>query len=142
MILYQLFSMKFPSIDEAEETKENLTKRAKKILGITKTTEINSEELKKIFRLKAKENHPDMNSGQKEATKYFKLILEAKNYLENKGKNKRLLKNDDLVEDFLGESVEELGKSYNEILKEYEEWRRNHFYDMDNESIWPKTKDS
>ncbi|PTD94454.1 hypothetical protein C9439_02755 [archaeon SCG-AAA382B04] len=43
------------------------------------------------------------NPQKEKATDYFKLVLQAKNYLEGEKKNKRLLKNDELVESYLGD---------------------------------------
>lgn len=130
--------MGFPSIEDFEKTEDGLEKRAKKILDIVEGTDINEEKLKKVFRRKAKETHPDMNPENEKATKYFKLVLQAKNYLKGDKRNKKLLKNDELVIDYIDEPVGELNRSYNDLIQAYERWRRNQFYNMENDSIWPK----
>ncbi|MBN2421920.1 DnaJ domain-containing protein [Candidatus Woesearchaeota archaeon] len=105
-----------------------LEERAKKILGLAEKANIDPKKIKIQFREKAKEYHPDVNKDEK-ASSYFKLIKQARNYLENKEASD-LIENNELVEDFLGEKPEELGKSYNE-------WRLSHFYNIKEKSIWP-----
>lgn len=118
--------------------KDYLEKIAKKIVGLAEDAEINPEKLRKAFRQKARDNHPDLNPEQKKSTQYFKLVVQAKNHLEGQEENIKLLEDKKLVEEFLGEPVQELGSSYKEFLSAYEKWRRNQFYDMENKSIWPK----
>lgn len=130
--------MDFPSIDTSKKDVESLEERAKKVLGLARNQDIDEEKLKKVFRQKAKETHPDINPENERSIEYFKLILQAKNYLKDKEGNKKLLKNDKLVEEYLGEPIEKLEKSYEELMKAYENWRRNQFYDIENDSIWPK----
>ncbi|OKY78495.1 MAG: DnaJ-class molecular chaperone [Candidatus Methanohalarchaeum thermophilum] len=130
--------MGLPSVSSNDENAMTLEDRAKKILGIARDVEINEKKLKKIFRQKAKENHPDMNPENEKATEYFKLVLQAKNYLEGEKENKKLLKNDKLVEEYLNEPIPKLIKSYDELIEAYENWRKNQFYDVENKSIWPK----
>lgn len=109
---------------------EGLKKRARRILGLASKADIDVEEIKKQFRQRTKEYHPDTDMGNRSLEKKFKLIVEAKNYLTGKEKEPLLLEENKLVEEFLGEPVEELGKSF-------KEWMQNRFYDLENKSIWP-----
>jgi DnaJ-class molecular chaperone len=105
-----------------------LEERAKKILGLAEKAHIDSKEIKKYFREKAREYHPDVNRDEK-ATLYFRLITQARDYLDKRD-SFNLIEDDKLVEEFLGEKPEELGKSY-------AEWRLSHFYNIKEKSIWP-----
>jgi len=109
---------------------KGLKKRARKILGLSLKAEIDIEEIKRRFRQKTKEYHPDTDTENKSLNKKFKLIVQAKNYLAGKEKNPALLEDDNFIEEFLGEPVEKLGKSF-------KEWMQYHFYDFENKSIWP-----
>lgn len=104
---------------------ESLEKRAKEVLGLAEDADIRLPQLKKSWRKKAKENHPDQGGNEE----FFKLILESKRYLEGES-DPHLLENDKLVEKCLGYTPEELGDTYRE-------WRLNKFYDLKNKSIWP-----
>jgi len=106
-----------------------LEERAKQILGLAKKADIDLEEIKKYFRKKAKEYHPDVSREEK-ASLYFRLITQARDCLKKPRDSFNLLEDDGLVRDFLGEKPEELGKSYNE-------WLISHFYNIKEKSIWP-----
>ncbi len=105
-----------------------LEERAKQILGLAKKADIDLEEIKKYFRKKAKEYHPDVSREEK-ASLYFRLITQARDYLEKK-ETFDLIEDGELVEEFLGEKPEELGKTYHE-------WHISHFYNIKEKSIWP-----
>ncbi len=76
---------------------KGLKKRARKILGLASKTEIDIEEIKRRFRQKTKEYHPDTDIENKSLNKKFKLIVQAKNYLAGKEKNPALLEDDNFV---------------------------------------------
>ncbi len=106
---------------------EGLEERAKLILGLVEKAEIEPEKIKYVFRQRVKKYHPDVS---KENPEKFQLILQAYNYLKFKKANEtHLLENNRLVEEFLGQPVEVLGKSY-------DQWLIEHFYGSDG-SIWP-----
>ncbi|MBD3354579.1 DnaJ domain-containing protein [Candidatus Woesearchaeota archaeon] len=109
---------------------ESLEQRAKKVLGLAEQVYVNIEEIKRAYKKKAFKYHPDKNPEDSNTIKKFQLILEAKIYLRGKKDNSKLLEDNDLVEEFIGEPIEELGKTY-------QEWLHHHFYDMKNKSIWP-----
>ena len=60
------------------------------ILGCSKTA--SEAELKKAFRSKAKELHPDRNAGNSSATEKFKKVMAFLNTLGQKGLPKTILK--------------------------------------------------
>ena len=60
----------------------NSTDEAIKILGVSKTA--NAKEIKKAYYEKAKQCHPDLNSGNKELQKKFQEISAAYEFLSNR----------------------------------------------------------
>ncbi|MBE7022039.1 MAG: molecular chaperone DnaJ [Ruminococcaceae bacterium] len=57
------------------------------VLGVSKTAD--ADEIKKAFRKKAKENHPDLNPDNKEAEARFKEVNEAYSVLSDPDKKQR-----------------------------------------------------
>jgi len=76
----------------------------------------------------AKHYHPDKNMNDASLHWKFMLVHQAYSYLNGDTADTHLLEDDQLVEELLGEPVEELGLSY-------QKWLRGQFYDDDG-IIW------
>jgi len=74
--------------------------------------------------------HPDKNWDDLQANRKAALINEAKDFLMGKETNPNLLKDQELIDDFMKRPV-----SNKEVLS-YEEWLKKHFYNMEQCSIW------
>ena len=109
---------------------ENLEERAKMALGFNRNENISEKELKKAWRQKAKEHHPDQNDSE-DAKKYFQLVREARDYL--KGNRRVEMLDTSVVSEYLGFEVD--------LSPTYEQWRRERFYG-DGGSIWPDKDES
>jgi len=105
---------------------QSLEKRAKRVLQLENT--ITDEKVKRAFRHMAKSFHPDKNINGPSSHRKFALVHQAYSYLNGNKDDTHLLEDDRLLEELLGEPVEELGLSY-------QEWLRGQFYDDDG-VIW------
>jgi hypothetical protein len=108
-------------------TGKTLEERARLVLFTLGRT---SDEIKKAYRKMAFQYHPDKENGDEEK---FKLVAEAYALLMDRKMPKRietsLLANDELVISYTGRKVEILDFiKQQKKWKEYETWRREHFY--------------
>ncbi len=96
---------------------DELKERALKILEINSTDD---EELKKAYRRKARQVHPDISNQD---DKIMGVVSQAYAFLKRKEKPTSLLENDGLVSLIIGEKVTPI-----ELVQRYENWQRTQFY--------------
>jgi len=108
---------------------QELDRRARRILGIRASA--TQEEIKQAYRKKAKTFHPDLT---KKDDRLMGVVNQAYHRLSRKkNAGTTLLEDDSLVSMVTNFPVDPIDQ-----FQTYEEWHRNQFYNMDQQSIWPE----
>jgi len=106
---------------------EELTQRARKILGVDNTAD--GIKIKRAYRKKARQIHPDISNAD---DRVMGVVNQAYSLLTGKSEPTTLLENNDLVSLLIGLPVDPI-----EQIQTYDQWLKNKFYDMKNKSIYP-----
>jgi hypothetical protein len=108
-----------------------LQARALKLLGCSED-ESDRSRMRYGYYRRMLLHHPDANPGDPRAHDKAALVNEAFRMARGSLDSPKLLLDDDLVREVLGESVESV-----QGAPTYEEWLRAQYYDIEGRSIWP-----
>ncbi len=108
---------------------KNWLNLAADILGIS--VDASKNEVKYAYYRLMVAYHPDKHQDDPKAKQRSALINEAKEILLGKEVNPTMLKDTQLIDEFVSQPVSD------DQIMSYREWLKTQFYNMDQGSIWP-----